>query len=63
MRLVCPFGAESPLSLMPKTDWIVQEQPREAEVITPDVIDPDEIAARYPGTEVSAVIMPPPEMP
>ena len=25
LRLICPFAVESPFSLMPKTDWLVQE--------------------------------------
>ena len=25
LRLICPFAVESPFSLMPKTDWVVQE--------------------------------------
>lgn len=25
IRLICPFAVESPFSLMPKTDWLVQE--------------------------------------
>ena len=25
LRLICPFAVESPFSLMPKTDWLIQE--------------------------------------
>lgn len=43
IRLVCPFGIESPLSLIPKTEWIVQESVEEEELFLNSV--PDSIPA------------------
>ncbi len=62
VRLICPFALETPFSLMPKTEWVAQESAYPAEVITPDVIDPEEISDKYPGIEVSAPILPAPEI-
>ncbi len=59
VRLISPFGIESPLSLMPKTEWITRTEVQ-AEAVEPDVIDTDLIAALYPGIEISTEEMPSP---
>ena len=43
VRLICPFSVESELSLLPKTDWIGQDESQvfEQEPAAPDTIIPD----------------------
>lgn len=43
IRLICPFAVESPFSLMPKTDWVVQETVPEDDLYLNSV--PDSIPA------------------
>jgi len=43
LRLICPFAVESPFSLMPKTDWVVQEPLTEEDLFLDSV--PDTIPA------------------
>lgn len=43
LRLICPFAVESPFSLMPKTDWLVQESVTEEDFFLDSV--PDRIHA------------------
>ena len=43
LRLICPFAVESPFSLMPKTDWVVQEPLTEEDFFLDSV--PDRISA------------------
>ena len=43
LRLICPFAVESPFSLMPKTDWLVQESVTEEDFFLDSV--PDTIPA------------------
>lgn len=43
LRLICPFAVESPFSLMPKTDWVVQEPLTEEDFFLDSV--PDRIPA------------------
>lgn len=43
LRLICPFAVESPFSLMPKTDWVVQEPLTEEDLFLSSV--PDSIPA------------------
>ena len=62
VRLICPFAFETPFSLMPKTEWVMEELPYPAETIVPDVIDPEEISGRYPGIQVPAPVLPSPEI-
>ena len=38
LRLICPFAVESSFSLMPKTDWIVQEQLTEENLFTGSIL-------------------------
>lgn len=62
IRLICPFDLESTLSLMPRSEWIEQTPPYQAETVIPDVIDPQTIISQFPDTEISTPIMPPPEI-
>ncbi|MBR4959376.1 MAG: M56 family metallopeptidase, partial [Clostridia bacterium] len=39
LRLICPFAVESPFSLMPKTDWVVQETLSEEDLFLDSVPD------------------------
>ena len=39
LRLICPFAAKSPFSLMPKTDWIEQETLAEEDLFLNSVPD------------------------
>lgn len=61
IRLVCPFSLESGLSLIPKTEWIHEEQSYEAEAVVPNVnaIDVDAISEQYPDTVVSVTVQQP----
>lgn len=43
LRLICPFAVESPFSLMPKTDWLVQESVTEEDLFLNSA--PDSIPA------------------
>lgn len=62
IRLICPFDMESTLSLMPRSEWIEQTPPYQAETVIPDVIDPQTIISQFPDTEISTPVMPPPEI-